>query len=623
MAHIVVTRPQGKGEELAEQLSEQGHKVTVCPVLDISYLDTSAQQLATLDEADIAIFVSQDAVIGLHQQRPSLPSSLQCIAVGDATAKALASHFNIKAISPKQQDSEGVIALPILQNVEAKHVALVKGKGGRTVIAKTLKQRGGIVHAITVYARNSTANSSEQWLSQWQKSQVDALVVTSNSGVDALFACHNNELLEWLKSRHFYIVSDRTQQHLSKLGVNKNNITVAATASNEAIAASINSEQETGMSDKPEQASATAQEQNPITQEQAPEVTPLNQSDVQPQRARMSKVGLLALIIAVAAGTGTAYLYWQDYQRQQQQMREENAQFAQLQSQLQTLSSKNQALREQINALSASQQQQQQNNELWQQQFDDTISRQLNANQRAMITHVEQSIAAAKDTTQPPLDMNEVRRLVSLADFKIWSERNYAGAASVLERLDALLGSYSGNAQLRRAIHSDLQMLASVKVVDVQKAVLKLHGLSGQVDQLAFIIKPQAEQAAEPDNALSEDVSDWQANLARSWQQLVDDFIKVRKRDVVIDPLLDTEQQRLIKQRVHFYLDQAGFAATHQHQALFEQALQSCADLITRYFDLAQPHTREFLSTLKQQALLQLAPKQPVSLATVTALEES
>ena len=633
MAHIVVTRPQGKGEELVALLEKKGHKASYSPVLRINYVQTPEQQLAIINEADIAIFVSQDAVHGLHQLQPSMPSNITCFAVGEATAQALQTQFKVRALVPQQHDSEGLIALPALTHVDGKNVVLVKGHGGRTLIAKTLKDRGAFVNTLAVYERVATEPSSEQWLTQWRADGVDGLVVTSNSGVDAIFNCQNNQLLEWLKSRQFYIVSDRTGAHLESLGVPKDNITVAKGAANEAIAASINSEQETSMSEQPEQASGPTESATKNADVTNSSATPSSTSSTESPttaskpvttntsaKAKISKIGVLALLVALAAGSGTAYLYWQQYQKTNQAAQLQNEALAQLQQ----VQSENQALKQSLTTLRGEQQRQQQNAQQWQQQFNDDISRQISANQRSMIAHVEQSIAASKDNTQPPLDMNEVRRLVSLADFKIWSENNYAGAASVLQRLDALLAGYAGNAQLRRAIHSDLQTLASVEVADVEAVVLTLHGLGNHVDKLLFNMVDLVDEVA-PTNeeALSSDASDWRANLGRTWDQLVDNFIKVRKRDAAIEPLLDHEQQRLIKQRLHFNLDQAGFAATHQYVDLYQQALQRAADLITRYYDLSDSQTTQFLSQIKNLRLKQLTPSQPVSLATVTALEES
>ncbi|WP_105199264.1 uroporphyrinogen-III synthase [Pseudoalteromonas sp. T1lg10] len=623
MAHIVVTRPQGKGQELADLLVVQGHKVTQCPVLNIDYLASDEQELATLNEADIAVFVSQDAVIGLHQQRPSLPASVQCVAVGEATAEALESYFKCRALVPERHDSEGMIALPELQQVEGKNVVLVKGRGGRTLLAKTLKQRGAFINPLVVYQRTAAQPSSDAWLQQWRQDQVDALVITSNSSVDAIFASQDPQLLQWLKSRHFYIVSARTGAHLEQQGVATDHISIAAGVTNQAIAACIDSEQEINMSEqpeKPEPESAPSNTSAATAKAPAPKV----QSGRAPAKQGVSKVGLLALLIALGGGAGTGYLYWHQYQQQRSATEQENAALVQMQQQVQQLQGANQALAEQIKALRGTQQTQQQQTQQWQQDFNDDISRQLSANQRSLITHVEQSIAAAKDNTQPPLDMNELRRLVALADFKIWSESNYAGAATVLERADALLASYPGNAQLRRAIHSDLQTLASIELADVQATVLTLHGLGQQVDKLAFNMVDLAEETVAADKQeLSENVSDWRTNLGRTWDKLVDDFIKVRKREATIEPLLDHEQQRLIKQRLHFNLDQAGFAATHQYVDLYKQSLQSSADLITRYFDLSQPQTSQFLSQLKQLRLQQLTPAQPINLATVSALKES
>ncbi|TMO48523.1 uroporphyrinogen-III synthase [Pseudoalteromonas ruthenica] len=612
MAHIVVTRPQGKGEALAELLIAAGHRVSTTPVLQIDYLSVDANQLATLDEADIAIFVSQDAVQGLYQQRDTLPANLACFAVGPTTAQALEQQFSCNAKVPKKHhDSEGLLKLPELQQVEGKTVVLIKGRGGRTLIAKTLKDRGAFVNSLVTYERKAVKGSSKAWLQQWQQQGVEALVITSNSGADAIFACQDESLLQWLKSRQFYIVSERTKAHLVKLGVKGEQIKVAADVDNEAIAACIGAEQEGNMSEQPK----NTPKSEPAPSATQPKAVP---SQSKPMTQKISKTAVLALLVALAAAGVTGYQYWLQQQAQDQ---EQN----QLQQHLEQLQSDNQALNQRLEALANALQQQQHSAQQWQRQFSDRVNGELSANQRAVAGQIEQAIDGLNNQEQPPLDINEVKRLVAMADFQLWSEANYAGAAATLKRLDALLASYPGNAQLRRAIHIDLQQLASIEVADVEAVVLRLHGLGGQVDKLQFTMVELAptENNGEQSQALSDNVSDWRRNLAATWDKLVDDFIKVRKREAAIEPLLDNQQQRLIKQRLHFYLDQAGFAASHKHPKLYTQALQSAADIVTRYFNLQQPQTSQFLGQLKQLQLKTLVPQQPITLSSVQVVGES
>ena len=63
--HILITRPEGKGTELALALQQAGYRATQCPVLTLDYLTPSSSELSPLENADKIIFISQDAVHAL------------------------------------------------------------------------------------------------------------------------------------------------------------------------------------------------------------------------------------------------------------------------------------------------------------------------------------------------------------------------------------------------------------------------------------------------------------------------------------------------------------------------------------------------------------------------------
>ena len=57
----------------------------------------------------------------------------------------------------------------------------------------------------------------------------------------------------------------------------------------------------------------------------------------------------------------------------------------------------------------------------------------------------------------------------------------------------------------------------------------------------------------EDPNQLSENVSEWRQNLAKSWLQFKDFFVTVRTReDMVVAPFLSEQERHLVKQRLKF-----------------------------------------------------------------------
>ncbi|CAN5625857.1 uroporphyrinogen-III synthase [soil metagenome] len=75
------------------------------------------------------------------------------IGFGDGTARALRRAGASQVTSPSRMDSEGVLALPVLREVQGRDVGLVTAPGGRGRIATALAGRGARVLRADVYAR--------------------------------------------------------------------------------------------------------------------------------------------------------------------------------------------------------------------------------------------------------------------------------------------------------------------------------------------------------------------------------------------------------------------------------------------------------------------------------------
>jgi uroporphyrinogen-III synthase len=112
---------------------------------------------AALDAAlatSCVIFTSPPAVAAARALRDlGSVRGTQVLAVGTGTARALRRAGVAPVETPVRMDSEGLLALPVLQAVAGLAVGLVTAPGGRGVIAATLARRGASVRRADVYQR--------------------------------------------------------------------------------------------------------------------------------------------------------------------------------------------------------------------------------------------------------------------------------------------------------------------------------------------------------------------------------------------------------------------------------------------------------------------------------------
>ncbi|MEQ1663527.1 MAG: uroporphyrinogen-III synthase [Thiobacillus sp.] len=181
---VLVTRPAHQAAELAGMIEARGGVAYGFPALEVAavHTDRLAAALAQLPDYDSLIFISPNAArLGMAAIRgvgKTLPT-IQMLAVGSGTAQALVP-FGVKAIEPAgQQDSEALLALPQLQNVAGKHIGIVRGIGGRTLLGDTLVARGAKVTYLECYRRARPQVDAAPLLMCWQAGGIDAVTVTS------------------------------------------------------------------------------------------------------------------------------------------------------------------------------------------------------------------------------------------------------------------------------------------------------------------------------------------------------------------------------------------------------------------------------------------------------------
>ena len=156
MTAVVLTRPQADSERLSQALQREGFQTRVMPIMTIEAItDADRLPVPAVTDDTLCIFISANAVrFGLSHLGPKLArhGDATVIAVGNKTRDTLEAE-GIKAQVPVRADSEGLLAMPELSAPDSRNIVIVKGEGGRELLASELTRRGARVTEWECYRR--------------------------------------------------------------------------------------------------------------------------------------------------------------------------------------------------------------------------------------------------------------------------------------------------------------------------------------------------------------------------------------------------------------------------------------------------------------------------------------
>jgi len=223
---IVVTRPAHQAGELAAWIRDAGGTPIIFPVIEI--VDVADPRplidlIARLDEFDLAIFISPNAAskaMPLIASHGTLPASLKIAAIGKGGAREL-EKFGVRNIivPPLRFDSEGLLAMPELQNVSGWRVVIFRGDGGRELLGDTLRARGASVDYAACYRREKPIASAQPLLEAWQQNKLSAIAVTSSEGLHNLAAMLGQSGLALLEKTPLFVPHPRIAETARELGL--------------------------------------------------------------------------------------------------------------------------------------------------------------------------------------------------------------------------------------------------------------------------------------------------------------------------------------------------------------------------------------------------------------------
>jgi len=242
---VLVTRPLHQTEELCALLNAAGAETINFPVLEIVPVqDSSALSVIIegLDDVDIAIFVSANAVEQgdslVRQLRGGWPSGLQLAVVGRSSARALTRAGLKVSICPERDfNSESLLALPEMKQVEDKSIVIFRGHGGRETLATELRRRGARVDYAEVYARRCPQTDFGQLQQDGRLERISAIIVASNESLQNLYDLAGERYRDWLLRTPLAVISQRTAELARQLGFHR--YCIANEADNRALLAAV------------------------------------------------------------------------------------------------------------------------------------------------------------------------------------------------------------------------------------------------------------------------------------------------------------------------------------------------------------------------------------------------
>ncbi len=228
---VLLVRSEQPNDEFVDKLNGIGAQVFRCPVMDIVPVESGPEMQAIksrildFDHYQIAIFISKNAarfgLDWLDNYWPMLPDGVRYYAVGQSTAELLREH-QIDVETPKSSaDSEGLLALPSLQNVLGEKVLIFAGKGGREVLAQTLRQRGAVVDRCELYGRCGTTRYADKINHLLEQEKVDIVIAHSGELLQQLFSCVTSGNRHQLQALPVLVPGQRVADLARDLGCQK------------------------------------------------------------------------------------------------------------------------------------------------------------------------------------------------------------------------------------------------------------------------------------------------------------------------------------------------------------------------------------------------------------------
>ena len=239
---IMVTRPEHQAASFCQMLEGAGASALRCPLLRIAAAPETralSRLAAEIDSFDLLIFNSPNAAsfgIPEIEARCEFRSRVKIAAIGAKTAYALERlGYPVDIVPETGFDSESLLRLPVLENVDGKKIAILRGSGGRELAGSVLRARGAEVSYIQVYERLPAGQGQLEPIEDLLRHRgLDAVAITSGEAFLALWKGLSPATRQLLNQVTFVFGSERIADIAKAQGL-RSIIVIADDPSDEAM----------------------------------------------------------------------------------------------------------------------------------------------------------------------------------------------------------------------------------------------------------------------------------------------------------------------------------------------------------------------------------------------------
>jgi uncharacterized protein HemX len=231
--------------------------------------------------------------------------------------------------------------------------------------------------------------------------------------------------------------------------------------------------------------------------------------------------------------------------------------------------------------------------------------------------------------TKSQTTLSQIAYLINVATLQLNVSHNTRSALRMLQLAQAKIEDLNDPRlfALNKTVADDIQALKKVPKSNLTKIISEIDALSDDVGSASLV--PNQKDLNKAEQKSAKDVSQPDTNkkdkwYKRAWHHIsgIKDLIIIRKNNPHIRPLLDTQQQILIKSTIQSKLLLAEYAAIQHNNTLFQKHLATVEKWIKKYFfdSVDRENLLAELETIKDN---NVSPKIPDINDTITVLDQT
>ncbi len=608
---LLLTRPAEESAALSSILAEAGIFSSSLPLLEIEPLPVSATMreiLQHLDRYCAVIVVSKPAariaLAHIAEHGIQVPH-LQWFTVGAATAQILESQ-GLKVYFPAEgDDSEALLEMHELREAVAStgaRLLIMRGQGGRELLADRLRELGASVDYLELYRRELPQYSPATLPERIEAERLNGLVVSSGQGFEHLHQLAGNA---WphLAQLPLFVPSPRVAELARAAGAQT--VVDCRGASATALLTALREHPDPFSNAKDGYVSETTLPKDDVQPVlDAPVDAPV-EAPPPADRRRGNGLAIVALLLGAAGVAVGGWGVWQVRHLQannQQQLSQVQA----LNDQAQSLKLNEQRLTARLAELPAA-------DEL---EARSRLVAQLQGDQQRLNQRLETVLGASRKDWR----LAEAEHLLRLASLRLSALQDISSAQALVQGADEILREQNdpGSFAAREQVAKTLVALRSTEQPDRTGLFLRLGALRDQVINLTELA-PEYKDRGESLLGLTAD-ADGSSRWAQWWDK-ISRYIRIDfNADKNVRPLLAGQGLSQVRLALSLALEQAQWAALNGQAAVYTQSLAEARDVLTGNFNPDNPQSKvmlEQVGELSKESVTVITPDLAGTLSAV------